>query len=312
LKLKRGKNEAMPIHPILEPRRTAPVDLWAGALLIIVGEWAFATMAAAIRAVSMEVSNEILVFFRNAFGLLFLLPWVARHGLRHSLSTRSPGLHLLRGLAGLGAMYCLFYSITHMPLAEAMLLKLSAPLFIPFVAYFWLREDAPVRTRWAIALGFAGVALILSPDFTSLAPVAAIGLLGGLLAAVAKVTVRRLSATEPTARIVLYFTLIGTAVSAIPLLWAWRTPSGTALPWLLAIGGLATLGQWCLTRGLSRAAAPLLAPFVYSSVVFAASYGWLFWGERITWTTVVGTLIVASAGLLAARPLPTALAPGPA
>lgn len=307
----------MPANSAPHPDRAAapgrrPVDLWAGALLIIAGEWAFATMAAAIRVVSTEVDNEVVVFFRNAFGLLLLLPWVARHGLRRGLATDWPAIHLLRGLAGLGAMYCFFYAIAHMPLAEAMLLKLSAPLFIPVVAYLWLREAAPPRTRWALGIGFAGVALILSPDFGALAPVAMVALLGGLLAAVAKVTVRRLSATEPTTRIVLYFTLIGTIVSAIPLLWKWRTPSPHAAYWLFAIAALATIGQLCLTRGLGRAAAPLLAPFVYSSVVFAAAYGWLFWSERITWTTVAGTLIVAFAGLLAARPTARLLAPEPA
>jgi drug/metabolite transporter (DMT)-like permease len=277
------------------------LDLWWGALLIVTGEWAFATMGAAIRVVSTEVDNAVVVFFRNAFGLLFFLPWLARPGLRSRLATAWPQMHLLRGLAGLGAMYCFFYAIAHMPLAEAMLLKLSAPLFIPFVAYFWLGEDAPPTTRWALVIGFAGVTLILTPSFTTLAPVAAVALLGGLLAAVAKVTVRHLSGSEPTARIIFYFTAIGTAVSAVPLLWAWRTPSARALGWLLAIAALATVGQWCLTRGLRRASAPRLAPFVYFSVVFAAAYGWLFWGERVSWTTIAGTVLVAVAGLLAAR-----------
>lgn len=278
-----------------------PLDLWWGALLIVTGEWAFATMGAAIRVVSAEVDNAQVVFFRNAFALLFFLPWLARPGLRQRLATDWPRMHLLRGVAGLGAMYCFYYAIANMPLAEAMLLKLSAPLFIPFVAYFWLREQAPPLTRWAIVVGFAGVALILGPSFTTVAPVAAVALLGGLLAAVAKVTVRHLSGTEPTGRIVFYFTLIGTAVSAIALPWDWRTPSLHALGWLFAIAALATVGQWCLTKGLRRASAPRLAPFVYFSVVFAAAYGWLFWGERITWTTIAGTLLVAFAGLLAAR-----------
>jgi len=285
---------------------TRPVDLWWGALLIVTGEWAFATMGAAIRVVSTEVDNAVVVFFRNAIGLLFFLPWLARPGWRGRLSTVWPRMHLLRGVAGLGAMYCFFYAIAHMPLAEAMLLKLSAPLFIPFGAYFWLGEDAPRLTRWAIVVGFAGVALILSPSFTAVAPVAAVALLGGLLAAVAKVTVRHLSGTEPTARIVFYFTFIGTTVSAIPLLWAWRTPSPHALGWLFAIAALATIGQWCLTRGLRQASAPRLAPFVYFSVVFAAAYGWLFWGERLAWSTVAGTALVAVAGLLATRATPPA------
>jgi drug/metabolite transporter (DMT)-like permease len=286
--------------------KSPSADLWAGALLIVAGEWAFATMGAAIRVVSAEVDNTVVVFFRNAFGLLLFLPWLIRPGIGPRLATAWPWMHLLRGTAGLGAMYCFYYAIAHMPLAEAMLLKLSAPLFIPFVAYFWLGEEAPPLTRWAIVAGFGGVALILAPGFDTVAPVAAVALLGGLLAAVAKVTVRHLSGTEPTARIVFYFTVIGTGVSAVPLLWGWRTPSGHALGWLFAIAALATVGQWCLTRGLRLASAPRLAPFVYFSVLFAAAYGWLFWGERIRWTTVLGTVLVAAAGLLAARAAPSA------
>jgi drug/metabolite transporter (DMT)-like permease len=277
-----------------------PHDLWIGAALIVAGELAFATMGAAIRVIADDVGNEMVVFFRNAFALVLFVPLLIRHGLRYVASTEAPSLHLVRGLAGLGAMYCFYYAIAHMPLAEAMLLKLSAPLFIPFVAYAWLRETAPWRTRVAIGIGFAGVALILSPDVSTVAPVALVALLGGLLAAVAKVTVRRLSHSEPPGRIILYFTLIGTAVSAVPLLWAWETPTPRQAVWLFLIAVLATIGQWCLTSGLGHASAPRLAPFVYSSVIFGAGYGWWFWGEPVTWVAAVGAFLVALAGVLAA------------
>jgi drug/metabolite transporter (DMT)-like permease len=279
----------------------SPYDLWIGAALIVAGELAFASVGAAIRVIAGEVSNEMVVFFRNAFALLLFVPWLIRDGLKYAASTESPSLHLVRGLAGLGAMYCFFYAIVHMPLAEAMLLKLSAPLFIPFVAYAWLRETAPWPARIAIGVGFAGVALILSPDLTTVAPVALVALLGGFLAAVAKVTVRRLSHTEPAGRIILYFTLIGTAVSAVPLLWAWATPTLHQAAWLFLIAVLATGGQWCLTRGLGHASAPRLAPFVYSSVIFGAAYGWWFWDEPVTLLTALGAALVALAGVLAAN-----------
>lgn len=280
---------------------STPYDLWIGAALIVAGELAFATTGAAIRVVASEVSNEVVVFFRNAFALLLFVPWLLRDGLRYAASTEAPSLHLVRGLAGLGAMYCFFYAITHMPLAEAMLLKLSAPLFIPFVAYAWLGETAPWRTRIAIGIGFVGVILILAPDVTTVAPVALVALLGGLLAAVAKVTVRRLSHSEPAGRIILYFTLIGTAVSAVPLLWAWKTPTPHQAAWLFLIAVLATIGQWCLTSGLGHASAPRLAPFVYSSVIFGAAYGWWFWDEPVSLVAALGALLVALAGVLAAN-----------
>jgi len=229
-----------------------------------------------------------------------LLPLLLHKGLS-DLRTQVPHLHLLRGLAGLTAMYCFFYAIANMPLAEAMLLKLSAPLFIPLVALLWLGEAVPPRVRWALLAGFLGVALILRPDFSGLSSVALIALLGGLFAAVAKVSVRRLSRTEPTTRIVFYFALTGTLVSAIPVLFYWQTPSPEAMLWLLAVGLFATLGQLLLTQGMSLAPAARIGTFGFFAVIFGALYGWLFWDEILRWTTLAGTLLVIYAGVSASR-----------
>jgi drug/metabolite transporter (DMT)-like permease len=137
-----------------------------------------------------------------------------------------------------------------------------------------------------------------------------------LLAAVAKVTVRRLSRSEPPARIVFYFALFASVASSVPLLWAWQTPSAGAWLWLLGIAVSATLGQLCLTRGLSLAPASRMGTFGYFAVVFGAAYGWLIWDESLTWSLAAGTLLIAAAGLLAGRsaspPRPSKPAPRPA
>jgi drug/metabolite transporter (DMT)-like permease len=277
--------------------------LLAGALLIVAAELMFACMGASIRQVSTELNNGMVVFARNLVGLLLLLGLAVRPGYR-ALRTRVPHLHLLRGVAGVGAMYCFFYAIAHMPLANAMLLKLSAPLFMPLVALLWLDERFTWHVVAALAVGFGGVSLILLPDFAEMAPVAMIALLGGLLAAVAKVTVRRLSATEPTARTVFYFAAIGTTVSLVPLLWLWDTPTPSQLLWLLVLGGFATAGQLLLTRGMACAPAARLGPFAFFSVVFGALLGWVFWQEVLGWATVVGTLLVLVSAVLVGRGLP--------
>lgn len=274
--------------------------LLAGALLIIAAEFMFSSMAAGIRHVSFVLPNELIVFLRNLIGVALLLPWLCRLGIRH-LGTSVAHLHLVRSLAGLGAMYCFFYAIAHIALAEAMLLKMSAPLFMPFIALAWLGEPIPGRVLGAILLGFLGVALIVSPHPGEVNAVALIALLGGLLAALAKVTVRRLSRSEPTLRIVFYFAVVGTLVSSVPLLWAWRTPPASGLLWMLAIGAFATLGQLFLTRGLALAPAGRLGVFAYSSAVFGAAYGWFFWHETLLWSTAAGAVLVALAGLMASQ-----------
>jgi drug/metabolite transporter (DMT)-like permease len=271
--------------------------LWLGALLVLAAEFMFASVGAVVRHLSADLSNPMLVFFRNLFGLLFLLPLLLRPG-RLSLRTRVPGLHLLRGLAGLSAMYCFFYAIAHMPLANAMLLKLSAPLFIPLVALLWLGEHVGMRTLLAVGIGFVGVAITIAPQLGPLAPVAAVAMLGGLFAAIAKVCLRKLSATEPATRTVFYFAALGSAVSALPLPWLWVSPGPAHWFWLFAIGGLASVGQLLLTRGFGLAGAGELGVFGYFSVVFAAIWGWHLWQEPVTLHTVIGSLLVMAAGLL--------------
>jgi drug/metabolite transporter (DMT)-like permease len=268
------------------------------ALFIIVAEFLFASMAVAIRHISEIASNEQVVFFRNLFGILILTPWLLRHrteGLRSAV----PHLHLLRSVAGLGAMYCFFYAIAHLPLAQAMLLKLSAPLFIPIIALFWLKEPVGTGVGLALLLGFVGVILVLRPEAQGLDPVALIALAGGALAAVAKTTVRRLGRTEPVGRIVFYFALVGTAISALPLFWAWQPLGLHNYAWLLAVAALATAGQVFLTKGFGLAPAARMGAFGYSSVLFGALYGWWLWAETPTALMIGGAALIALAGILA-------------
>ena len=193
-------------------------SLWAGAVFIIAGELMFASMGVGIRLVAAELPNESVVFFRNLFSLFLLTPWLLRSGVG-GFKTGVPHVHLLRGIAGVGAMYCFFYAIANIPLANAMLLKLTAPLFMPLLALWWLRE--PV------------------------APPSAFG-------------------------------------------------------WLLAIALFATLGQLCLTNGLSLAPAARMGSFGYFAVIFGAAYGWLLWDEILMWWTVAGAISIVTAGMIAA------------
>ncbi len=280
-------------------------SLLQGAAFIVLGELCFASMGVGVRLVSVELDNAMIVFGRNLIGLALLLPWLARRGGVGQLTTGVPQLHLLRAGAGVAAMYCFFYAIAAMPLAEAMLLKLTAPIFMPLIAVLWLHERVSPALALALGIGFAGVAVILDPSFSDagvrVSPAALVGLLGGVLAALAKVTVRRLARSEPPTRIVFYFALIAATISAVPLLWSWQTPSLPASLGLVAIAVAATLGQLALTRGLSLAPASRMGVFGYSAVVFGAVYGWLLWEESLTLATITGTLFIAGAGLLATR-----------
>jgi len=272
-----------------------------GALLVSGAALMFASMGGLIRVVSAQMPNEQVVFFRNLFGLLVLVPILWQRGGRIELKTAHPGLHLVRSLFGLAAMYCFFYALSILPLADAVLLNFTAPLFIPFVAILWLGEGVGGRLWAAIVIGFSGVLLILKPGSGLYGGAALIGLASGAFAAVAMVSLRKLSATEPPLRVVVYYGVICTLVSCVPMLLSWRAVEPRLLLMLAAAGGFATMGQYLLSRGYGCAPAAQIAPFTYTSVVFAAVYGWLFWQELPGWMSAAGTLLVVIAGVLAMR-----------
>ena len=268
-----------------------------GAVLILASEFMFATMGALVKSVAAELPNEVIVFARNVIGLLFLSSYLLKNR-NVSIKTEVLHIHILRGVMGVSAMYCFFYALGHLRLADGMLLKMTAPLFVPFIAWLWLKEHAPRLAILALPVGFFGVILILKPggDFNW---VVLIGLLGGFLAAIAKTSVRRLGHSEPTFRVVFYFALVSTLISIVPMLWAWKTPSSNAWLLLLALSMAGTAGQFLLTRGYAIARSAQVAPFTYFSVIFGSIYGYLFWGELLDTYFISGALLIAIAGLLA-------------
>lgn len=260
----------------------------------------FAATGALVKLAAAKLPNEMVVFMRSFSGLLALLPWLVHRRGRGLGTTRWRG-HLARSLAGLGAMYCYFYAIAHLPLADAVLLNYTTPLFVPFIALVWLGERMPRGVWIPIGIGFAGIVLILKPGMTLFTPAALIGLVSGLLAALALAGVRRLTHTEPIMRIVFYFTLVATLVSAVPLWWRWRTPETADWLLLISMGTLATVGQFLLTRAYAEAPAAQVGPFSYVIVVFAALFGWWLWGDVPDGMSVAGAVLVVAAGIVTIR-----------
>lgn len=274
-------------------------NLLLGALFILVAEFFFASMGAAVKTVAADLPSEMAVFMRNIFGLGLMIPLVWRNGLA-GLKTEIMPVHLLRSLVGVSAMYCFFYVLANLKLADGMLLKMTAPLFMPLIALLWLGERLHRQTLMALVIGFIGVLLVLNPD-GEFNRVALVGLLGGALAALAKVSLRRLGRTEPSVRVVFYFALLSSMISAIPMYWYWQMPTSTEWVLFALVGLMGTLGQLFLTRGYAIASAAVVSPFTYASVLFGATYGYLFWDETVSFQFILGALLIALAGVLALR-----------
>jgi drug/metabolite transporter (DMT)-like permease len=258
-------------------------------------------VGALVKTVSATLDNEMVVFLRNFFVMLWVLPWIRSGNHPSSIKTSCFRFHLVRALAGLFAMYCFFFALSRIPISAAFLLLSSSPLFIPIIAWIWLREPVAAAVRIAIVVGFLGVLFILKPGFGVFQPAALVGLGAGILSATAMVTIRRMSPTEPAIRILFYFTLVSTLASSVPLTWAWQTPEPSVLLLMALLGLLATAGQYLITRGYSFAPAAQLGPFTYSNVIFATVIGWVVWGETLDALAWVGAALICIAGIIASR-----------
>ena len=268
-----------------------------GALLLVLGEGLLAVMAAMIKHLSDTLPVEMIVFGRNLIGLAVLLPVLVASGGIRDLRTSHLRLHFIRGFTGVTAMFCFFFTIAHIPLAEAVLVKMTVPFFLPLVAWLWLNDRISGHTWAAIVLGFVGVGVILRADEGVVDQVMLVALAGAAIMSVAKVSIRRMAASEPPHRVVFYFSLFATLLSALLLLRVQQMPTGTEMLWLLAIGSVAIAGQFAMTTAYQLARPGQVGVYNYSAVVWAAFLGWLFWGETLVLSTVLGTLLIIGAGI---------------
>jgi drug/metabolite transporter (DMT)-like permease len=283
---------------------TAPAakttNIRLGALYMVASALLFASMAASVGVAARELPNAPIVFFRHFIMLVFLLPWLWREG-RHALDTEDLQGHVVRGLAGVSAVACYFFAIARLRLADAVLLNQSMPLFIPLVERAWLGERIPPRLWGVLALGFAGLLLILRPGTGVFEPVALVGVASAVFASVSQVGIRRLTRTEPVTRIVFYFGLVASVVAAPPAAWWWKSPSAGTWAVLLLMGVFATVGQLTLTRAYLHAPAASVGPFLYAGPVFAGLLDWLIWDRLPDALFVVGAIVVIMAATLALR-----------
>lgn len=271
-----------------------------GAVCLILAEFLFAGVGALVKYLSEFLSQSQLVFFRNFFALLILLPWLIKTG-PAGLKTNHVGLHMFRSVTGLVAMYCFFYVLANMHLASAMMALLTAPFIVPLIARLWLKERITLITSAAMLIGFMGVALVLKPDSGSVNIFIVLALFCACLVAINKCSIRKLSSTEPSARIVFYFTGVGTIISFFPVFFDWRQIE--LQHWLLIslMGGMAAIGQLLMTKAFQLASPVQIGLLTYSSVIFAAVLGFHFWQEPVSSGLLFGTVLIVVAANMTLR-----------
>ena len=257
----------------------------------------FSVMGICIRYASHSVDNYTIVFFRNVVGRILFLPFIFKQGTGF-VKTEKLWMHTWRSIVGLAAMYGFFYAIAHLKLSNAMVFTYSSPIFIPVIAWLFLKEKITIAMICAAVLGFIGVFCVAKPDQGLLNWISVIGIASSLLASMAFVTVRALTQTEPPERIVFYFCLIGSALSVIPMFWVWRPYHLQELLFLIGAGILANVSQIFMSHAYRLAPAGQIAPVNYMAIIFAGVWGFLLWNEVPDLYSVIGFCIILLAILL--------------
>lgn len=262
----------------------------------------FACMSALVKSSAPHFSSSELVFYRSFFGLLIVYGMLRQQQV--TLHTAHWREHLWRGLSGTLAMMLFFYCITVLPLATAITLNYTSSLFLSALTVLVLKEKFHAPLSSSLVIGFAGVVLLLHPALMQdqLVP-GLLGLISGMLAGVALLNVRQLGLLgESGMRVVFYFNLIATLVSGAWMLHYPLHPVALSdLLLLVTIGASATFAQLAMTRAYRTGQTLVVGSLAYSTIVFSALFGLLFWGELLSLSAWFGIALIIASGMLSLR-----------
>lgn len=272
-----------------------------GALLMIAAAFCFSLMNIMIREAAVSLDTLQIVFFRNLFAAVVVAPVVLKLGLGATLKTEHFKLHLARSLVGVTAMYCWFFAITLLPLAEATALNFTVPLFATAGAALILGEVVRLRRWSATVVGFLGVLVILRPGFQEITWEMSLPMIAAVFMAGAVLMMKRLSNTETPLTMVLYLNVFMVPISFVPALFVWQWPDLYTWFMVVLVGSLGALAQVCMAKAYQHADASAIMPLDYARLPFVALLAYLAFGEVPDNWTWVGAAIIAGSALYIAR-----------
>jgi len=270
---------------------------------ILASMFCFAVVDALAKSVALQYPANEVTFFRMLFGLFpaILLCCGGSRPLSDRLRNIDVKGQTTRAIALLGASALFFAGLPYVPLSEAVALAYSETLIVIVLAPLMLNERLTPRGAAAAIVGFLGVLLVVRPGGAQtswLGPV--ILLASAFCGALSIVQIKRIRPTDDSPTTVLFFTAMGTVVMGCTLLFKWRTPSVDALLVMAALGVFATAGQMLMTVAFRRADAGALAPYNYTSIVWAALFGYVLWGETLELLSVAGILMIVGSAIAVA------------
>lgn len=273
-----------------------------GILWMLLAGLCFAGMHGCIKQVAHTGLHPFeIAFFRLALGVLPVIPWFVRDGLG-PLKTKRLGLFTLRGVLNVAAMMCFFYALAVAPLAQVTALGFTAPIFATVLAVLFLGEVVRLRRWTAILIGFAGTVVILRPGFAEIQTGALLVLISSVIWGGCMIIIKRLSATESSATITVYMSVVMTPIMLIPASLYWQWPSLHQYVWLVALGCLGGGAQMSMAQAFKHADTHVIGPVDFVRLIWVSLIGYTFFDEvpdAFVWTG--GAMILSSTAYIAYR-----------
>jgi len=265
----------------------------------------FTSMSALVKALSEDFPPGELVFFRSLFAIPVIIIWlIVRGELAQGFVVKKPMGHFWRGVLGTGAMGLTFTGLSLLPLPEVTAIGYATPIFTLILAAVMLGERIRMIRIGAVALGLLGVLIMVWPRLGSTemelaATMGALCVLGATIArAFVQIHIRQLVQVDHPAAIVFYFCVTGTLLSALTAFWGWSVPSVEQTLILAGMGLTGGVAQILVTSSYRFGQASMLAPYDYTSMLFAIVIGYVWFDELPTLAILIGAALVIAGNVV--------------
>lgn len=243
------------------------------------------------------MAAEQIILLRYSLVAVLLVPAVLRNWHARPWRTGRPIAHIARGVLLIGSATLFVHAMVHLPLETATAIGFVSPLYVTALSIPFLGEKVGIRRWAAVGVGFAGVLLILRPGSDVFQPAMLIPLVSSLCWAVGLILTRQMRGTEGPLTILIWSTVAGLA-AIIPLgIVDWRPPTAGEWGFLITIAFCHVAGQYLTIRAFMLASASLIAPFSYSTLIWAMLIGAFAFGSYPDFATLAGGGVLVAAGI---------------
>mgnify|MGYP003346291342 CR=1 FL=1 len=272
-----------------------------GALWMILSTVGWATMVSVARGLKDDLHVFEISFFRSFFALVFFIPWLTRSGLK-ALKTEKIGLHFIRGVSGLIALYLMFGALFYIPTGEVAAITFLRPLVASACVIIIMGEPSKSHRWVSISVGLIGAYIIVRPGISAVSPGQFLAFGAVFAMVVTSLMIKTLTKTDQPDAIAAWQVIIFSALSIIPALFVWVTPTLEQFGALLIMGFGAMVAQRAMTRAYKAADLTVVLPFEYTRLPMAAFFGLVLFSEfPDLWTWIGGTIIFGATVYMAHR-----------